>query len=219
MNKREEKTLNQDRSYENIICQNSRKPEIRKALLEYKTKYGILRFFSYGSNLNEPDFKKKMLAIADDLEVSLKPSEAGLVHKNICTLNGFKRFLKNKSSNHGAAYTINPRKNHSVSGVCHDITADALHPFMAKEALTIQSPNYKVIEINVEGETNPVLTLVGNNSINLKELPKDDKLKALEYLKICIQGASILKINSDDMIATKEYLTSLIKKESGGTNS
>ena len=183
-------------------------------LLNYYKKYGYIRFFSYGSNLNEADFIKRMKLMASEVDRVLNDDEAGLLNKKKCILAEGKRSLKNDSFTHGAAYTVHRNKNRIVEGVCHDITINALLPFLKKEALLpTKVKKYQIKERKVIGEEQPILILLGKKSTALNKLSDEYMQKALKYLETCISGAKQNDINPEDFMATKRYLLMLMKNK------
>lgn len=83
-----------------------------------------MRFFSYGSNMNEEKFRE---------DTKKHGFEFGLENVKRATLQGYKRILGNKSSNHGLAFTICPSEKEQTEGICHDIPLQGSKSFLAKE--------------------------------------------------------------------------------------
>ncbi len=189
----------------------------RKVLEEYIEKFGKIRFFSYGSNLNESDYVKRIKTKANILQINLTDEEARLLNKKPGLLKGYKRSLKNHSITHGAAYTIHKNEVRSTEGICHDITIKALRPFLLKEALITNEKKYfiKELEIKVNGENSAVLTLIGKreNSVALSKLTASELQNALRYVKdLCIEGSKELHIKHEDMEGTRNYIERLLNK-------
>lgn len=188
-----------------------------KVLSDHIRNYGSVRFFSYGSNLNDEDFTERMIEAAKDHELRLKRKEACLQNAKKCTLNDYKRSLKNKSGTHGAAYTIHQNGKHKIEGICHDITSVALEPFLWKEGVLstrlIAERKYKLVEEKVVEEKEPVLILIGLKSVHAKNLDSENLQKALKYVKdICIPCTTEMKVDCTDMESTRKYLESIMVK-------
>jgi len=115
------------------------------ALKEYIDKFcpgGIstLRFFSYGSNMNEEKFKE------DTRQAGF---EFGLVNVKKATLQGYKRILGNRSKRHGLAFTICLSENDMTEGICHDIPIAGLEAFLKKEGVLLDEPSYELLIVRV----------------------------------------------------------------------
>lgn len=213
MSKPEEKALSSADLPTEILKQMGEKS--RKVLVHYIDKFGKIRFFSYGSNMNEKDFRTKMLNRAKELQKPLSYEEASLVNHNKCTLEFYKRSLKNDSLQNGAAYTIHSNRRRKLEGICHDISINALHPFLKKEGMLSEnepdSRKYEIFEKQVSEEKCPVLVIIGNKTVHLKRLHDDRLRQAHKYVKdICIPGAKEMKVDYRDMESTKGYLESIM---------
>ena len=139
-----------------------------------------VRVFSYGSNMNEEDFKKEMKKHGYEL---------GLEGVEKRTLSGYIRVLNNKSTSHGIAFSIHRHKTGHVEGICHDIPIEALGAFLSKEGLFSWRPSYRLIKVEVKQESKPVLSLEGLRQTTIKDLDYGQKKKALKYVRATIDGA------------------------------
>lgn len=128
---------------------------LEKCLLK---KARSVRFFSYGSNLNENKFRKDI------------NEKIGLVNKTTVTLAGFKRTLSNKSKNQGIAFSISCSPENKVEGICHDIPIALLEDFLKKEGVLKKDPSYRVIEVTIPDQNEPILTLCGLKSTTIEDI-------------------------------------------------
>lgn len=156
-----------------------------------------LRFFSYGSNMNEGKFREDTRKAG--FEFDLKKAEKRV-------LQGYKRILGNKSVNHGLAFTILPSEGERVEGVCHNVPIEGLKAFLKKEAVLSDSPSYELITVSVSEEDHPVLTLKGLKLSSPEKLDCEDKLKAFRYVSISIEGAKRWIDDYSDMTEMKNWL-------------
>lgn len=163
-----------------------------------------LRFFSYGSNMNESKFM---------LDTGGLEKGFGLINRTKCTLRGYKRILGNHSENHGLAFTICPARGENVQGICHDIPVDKLESFLRKEGLFLsppKSPSYELLLVSVSEEKSPVLTLKGLKPASIDSRTCLKKLRALCYVCVSIQGAKSLDVNCSDMDESKDQIEKAI---------
>jgi cation transport regulator ChaC len=160
---------------------------------------GKIRVFSYGSNMNEEEFKKEMKRHGYEL---------GLKRAKKRTLSGYRRSLDNESGSHGIAFSIHRYESGHVEGICHDIPIEALGAFLSKEGLFSWRPNYKLIKVKVEQEPKGILSLVGLKRTTIRELTDNDKEKALKYVQATILGAKRWKVNDSYMKRLKKQLSS-----------
>lgn len=159
---------------------------------------GKIRVFSYGSNMNEEDFKKEMER--HGYELGLKRTEKRILH-------GYRRVLDNKSRSHGIAFSIHRYKSGHVEGICHDIPIEALGAFLSKEGLFSWRPNYRLIKVKVEQESKSVLSLEGLKRTTIRKL-NDNKKKALKYVRTTIKGAKRWGVNVSYMKRLEKQLSS-----------
>jgi hypothetical protein len=143
-----------------------------------------IRFFSYGSNMNEKDFESEMKK--QGYKLSLEKAEKRV-------LLGYRRALDNKSTTHGLACSIHRHKLHRVEGICHDVPIKAIGAFASKEGLFNWRPKYKLIKVKVEREQEPVLSLEGLSKWSWEKVGDLKKQKVLEYVKTSLEGARIWK--------------------------
>jgi len=159
-----------------------------------------LRFFSYGSNMNEKKFKRDM------------KGKAGLINKTTATLSGFKRTLSNKSELHGAAFSIRCSPSDEVEGICHDIPIELLEDFLKKEGvLKGDASSYRLVKVSILNENEPILTLCGLKPVSLDKLSLKKTKRALNYVKESIQGAECCDAKHSDMKEMKKKLEDLIR--------
>lgn len=178
-------------------------------LQEYISKFYLrkvltLKFFSYGSNMNEGKFR-------DDTQKY--GFEFGLENAKKTTLQGYKRILGNKSKNYGLAFTICPSEKEQTDGICHDIPMQGLKSFLEKEGLLSNEPSYELITVSIRGEDHPVLTLKGLKPLSIHKLNRKDKLKAYCYVCKTIEGAKKWKVDYSDILATKNKLEKDLSKD------
>jgi len=161
-----------------------------------------VRFFSYGSNMNEKKFKEKM------------KGKIGLVNRTTATLAGFKRTLSNDSKTHGVAFSICCSPSDEVEGICHDIPIELLEDFLGKEGvLKENTPNYRLIKVSIPNQNEPILALCGLKAISLNKLSLEKTKQALNYVKESIQGAECCDAEHSDMIEMKKKLEDFIRNE------
>ena len=171
-------------------------------LHEYISKFMLneiaeLRFFSYGSNMNEGKFREDTRR--NGYEFRLEKVKNGI-------LKGYKRILGNDSINHGLAFTICPSKKEQVEGICHDVPIKGLNSFLKKEGLLSDKPSYELIMVSILNEDHPVLTLKGLKPSSIEKLDCKRKLKAFCYVSMTIEGAKRWNINCSDMVEMKDRL-------------
>ncbi|MGA3289918.1 MAG: gamma-glutamylcyclotransferase family protein [Candidatus Bathyarchaeia archaeon] len=179
------------------------------ALKEYIDKFcpgGIstLRFFSYGSNMNEEKFKE------DTRQAGF---EFGLVNVKKATLQGYKRILGNRSKRHGLAFTICLSENDMTEGICHDIPIAGLEAFLKKEGVLLDEPSYELLIVRVLEEETPVLTLKGLKPSNVDKLNREQMLQAYCYLCKTLEGAKRWNVNCSDIMSMKENLHEKLIKD------
>lgn len=176
-------------------------PDSRAILEEYIwEKAKSVRFFSYGSNMNEKKFKRDM------------KGKIGLVNKTTATLAGFKRTLSNKSEKHGAAFSICCSSGDAVEGICHDIPIELLEDFLKKEGvLKGDASSYRLIKVSIPYQNEPILTLCGLKPVSLDELSVKEAKRTLNYVKESIQGAKCCDAEHSDMIEMEKKLQDLIR--------
>ena len=160
---------------------------------------GKIRIFSYGSDMNEENFKKEMEK--HGYELGLKGTEKR-------TLSGYRRALDNKSGSHGIAFSIHRYKSGHVDGICHDILIEALGAFLSKEGLFSWRPNYRLIKVKVEQEPKPVLSLEGLKRTSIRKLSDNQRKKALKYVGTTIIGAKRWGVNVFHMKRLEKQLSS-----------
>jgi hypothetical protein len=163
----------------------------------YPNEVSSLRFFSYGSNMNEEKFRK---------DTKKHGFEFGLENVQKTTLQGYKRILGNKSKNHGLAFTICPFRKEQTEGICHDIPIQGLESFLKKEGLLSDEPSYELIMVSVHNEDKPVLTLKGLKPFSIDKLNRKDKLNAYCYVCETIEGAKKWQVDYSDMSTIKNRL-------------
>jgi len=176
-------------------------PDSRSVLEECTAvKANSVRFFSYGSNMNEKKFTHDM------------KNKIGLVNKTTVTLTGFKRTLSNDSEGHGAAFSIRASPSDRVEGVCHDIPIELLEVFLRKEGvLKGDAPSYRLIKVSIPYQKEPILTLCGLKPVSLDRLSLSKAKKALNYVKESIKGAECNDVEHSDMVEMKRELKDIIK--------
>lgn len=176
-------------------------PDSRSALEEcIREKAQSIRFFSYGSNMNEKKFKRDM------------KGKIGLANKTPATLAGFKRTLSNKSEKHGVAFSIQCSPCDKVEGICHDVPIELLEDFLKKEGvLKRDAPRYKIVKISIPNQDEPILMLCGLKPVSLDELSLGKAKRALNYVKESIKGARCCGAEHSDMIEMKVKLGEVIK--------
>jgi hypothetical protein len=187
-----------ERSFLNKIREDS-----RSVLVDYIFEAtNSVRFFSYGSNMNEKKFKTDM------------NGKLGLINKTTITLKGFKRTLSNRSKGQGIAFSICESPYDKVEGICHDIPISSLDIFLKKEGvLNSDNPSYRIIKVSISGEQLPVLSLQGLKPMSITELSFEKAKLALNYVKISIQGAKCCDLDYKDMIDAKTILEDIIRKK------
>jgi hypothetical protein len=159
-----------------------------------------VRFFSYGSNMNEKKFRNDM------------KNEIGLVNKTNVTLLGFKRTLSNYSEGYGVAFSIRASPSDRVEGICHDIPIEFLEVFLRKEGvLKGNAPNYQLTKVSIPNQKEPILTLLGLKSVLLDGLSLSQAKKALNYVKESIKGAECNDVEHSDMIEVKRELEDIVR--------
>jgi hypothetical protein len=175
-------------------------PDSRSTLEECIMKRAqSVRFFSYGSNMNEGKFREDM------------GGEIGLVNRTTVVLTGFKRTLSN-GSRRGIAFSISCSPEDKVEGICHDIPIEHLERFLKKEGvLKKDDPSYRIIKVTIPDQNEPILTLCGLKSKSIEQLGLEEAKKTLEYVKKSIKGAECCNINPLDMKKNKEELQKFIK--------
>jgi hypothetical protein len=112
----------------------------RAVLIEYLAEHTqYVRFFSYGSNMNEKKFYTDMKENAGKLGLKLsKEDESKLELDEFAekrVLENFSRHLSNTSINHGRAFSICCSVGSKVEGICHNIHVSVLPAFLKKEGL------------------------------------------------------------------------------------
>jgi hypothetical protein len=167
-------------------------------------KYASVRFFSYGSNMNEGKFRE---------DTRRNGHEFGLINPNEAILKGYKRMLGNRSKHHGLAFTICPAKKENVEGICHDVPIDGLTAFLGKEGILAKDPSYELVNVFVAGEKQPVLTLKGLKPSNVEKLDYSDMLKAFCYVSETIEGAKRWKVDYSDILETRTQLERELRKK------
>jgi hypothetical protein len=160
---------------------------------------GKIRVFSYGSNMNEEDFKKEMKQRC--YELCLEGTEKR-------TLFGYRRTLNNKSGSHGIAFSIHHYRSGYVEGICHDIPIEALGAFLSKEGLFSWRPNYRLIKVKVEQEPKPVLSLEGLKRTSIRKLDDNQRKKALKYVRTTIIGAERWEVSVSYLKRLEKQLSS-----------
>jgi hypothetical protein len=158
-----------------------------------------VRFFSYGSNLNEDDFREEM---------KNKGYECGLINVDKRTLQGYRRFLNNESTSHGLAFSIHYYKSGSTQGICHDIPIEALDAFLEKEGLYSHQPKYKLITLRLSQESKPVLSLEGIRRTSTSRIDDGQKKKVVKYIDTTIKGATSWKIDTRYLERLKRKMSS-----------
>jgi len=162
---------------------------------------GKLRFFSYGSNMNEQKFREDTKRCC---------YEFGLITAEKRTLAGFKRVLCNKSKNHGLAFSIHPSDKDNVEGICHDVPIEGLESFLKKEGVLLKEPTYELILVSISEEQQPVLTLVGLKPFSMERLNYERARKALEYVIASINGSKRWSVDYSDMLEAKNKLREML---------
>jgi len=183
--------------------QNAFEDVVKKLPLESKSVFeGIpkdsasIRFFSYGSNMNEEKFK---------IDMKEAGKEIGLISPQKRTLENFKRTLSNESK-HGLAFTIIHCKGEAVEGICHDIPLQELDAFLKKEGLYLKSPRYRLIQASVADDKEFVLTLQGLCPSTIERLDNEGKWQTLRYVCESIMGAKNFDVNHSDMLEVKQRI-------------
>lgn len=170
-------------------------------LCDYVSKYlqgkECLRFFSYGSNMNERKFREDTRNCC---------YEFGLINVQKAVLQNYKRVLGNDSKNHGLAFTIRPSEGASIEGICHDVPMKGLRSFLKKEGVLLSQPSYELLIVSVHGEDQPVLTLKGLKPSRIGVLSYVEKSKAHSYVRATIEGALRWKVDSSDIQETRDKL-------------
>jgi hypothetical protein len=171
-------------------------------LREYISKYVDenetgLRFFSYGSNMNEGKFRK---------DTKKAGHEFGLKNVTVGVLHGFKRILGNKSKNHGCAFTICHSEEDFVQGIIHDIPITGLEAFLKKEGVSLSEPTYELALVTISNEKHPILTLKGLKPFRPENLDCREKLLAFHYVSTSIEGAERWGVEHADMLEIKDWL-------------
>ena len=156
-----------------------------------------LRFFSYGSNMNESKFREDTRNCG---------YEFGLINVRKAVLQDHKRILGNDSKNNGLAFTIRPSKGDSVEGICHDVPMKGLYSFLKKEGVLLSQPAYELLVVSVEGEKSPVLTLKGLKPSRIEMLSYLRRCKAFHYVRATIEGAQRWQVDFSDIKETGERL-------------
>lgn len=176
-------------------------PDSRSVLEEWiAAKANSVRFFSYGSNMNEKKFRLDM------------KNKIGLVNKTTVTLTGFKRTLSNDSEKHGAAFSIRASPGDKVEGICHDIPIELLEVFLRKEGVLKKgAPSYRLIKVSIPDQKEPILALCGLNPVSLDELSLSKAKQALNYAKESIKGAECNDVEHSDMVEMKKQLKDIIR--------
>lgn len=164
-----------------------------------------LRFFSYGSNMNEKKFRK---------DTKKAGYEFGLRNVERRVLQGYKRFLGNDSVKHGLAFTIAPSEIEQLEGICHDVPIKGLKAFLKKEGVLLDEPSYALVIVSVSDEANPVLTLRGLKRSSIANLDFRRKLQAFCYVSLSIEGAERWKVEHSDMTEVKSQLEKELCKRS-----
>jgi len=171
-------------------------------LHEYSSKFmpngfACLRFFSYGSNMNEGKFRE---------DTRRNGYEFGLENVKKGVLKGYKRILGNKSEKHGLAFTICSSERDQVEGICHDVPIKGLNSFLKKEGLLLDEPSYELVIVSVSDQNNPVLTLKGLKPSSLEKLDSGGKLKVYCYVSTTIEGAERWNVDYQDILEIKKAL-------------
>lgn len=156
-----------------------------------------IRFFSYGSNMNEGKFRE---------DTREKGHEFGLIKAEKRVLQGYKRDLGNSSVRHGLAFTILLSKRDQIDGICHDVPIEGLEAFLSKEGVLSKKPSYELLKVSIEGENYLVLTLKGLRPSKIKELDWEKKLKTFCYVRATLEGTKRWNINDEDILEIKERL-------------
>jgi hypothetical protein len=177
-------------------------PDSRSILEHYIIeKAKAVRFFSYGSNMNERKLKMDM------------KGKIGLVNKTTATLAGFKRTLCNDSQNHGVAFSICDSPGDRVEGICHDIPIVLLSDFLQKEGVLLKdAPSYRLIKVSILDQAEPVLTLIGLKPISLDDLNPRKLQLALDYVEKSIEGARCCDVDFSDMTQEKKRLEQRLER-------
>lgn len=166
-----------------------------------------LRFFSYGSNMNEEKVRE---------DTRKKGYEFGLENAERRILEGYKRVLGNISANHGLAFTICPSEERKVEGICHDVPIEGIKAFLRKEGVLSIDPSYELIMVSVPGEDHPVLTLRGLKPSSFENLVGKLKLKAFCYMCLTIEGAKRWNVDYSDILEVKKISKNLEQTEKLG---
>ena len=154
-------------------------------------------WFSYGSNLDESYFERKM----KDIGCSLS-----LQGVSRATLRDFRRTLDNRSDQHGLAYAIHGQKGESVQGIIHKVPFGELYKFLRMEGVLDRNyelrkpPSYTTIEVDVESKvgTSRAFSLEGNKTCTAQEREEvaRSKFKELrEYIEASERGAKAQQID------------------------
>lgn len=171
-------------------------------LLEYTSKSSSdkvtnLRFFSYGSNMNEGKFRR---------DTKKSGYEFGLENVRTAVLRDYERVLGNRSKYYGCAFTICPSEGEQVEGICHDVPIEGLEAFLTKEGVLLDEPSYELMIVTISTENNPVLTLKGLKPASLKELDCRGKLRAFHYVNVTIEGAERWEVDCSDFVKIRDWL-------------
>jgi diadenosine tetraphosphate (Ap4A) HIT family hydrolase len=177
-------------------------PRSGKVLSKYVSEFTLnvdahLRFFSYGSNMNEEKFR---------VDTRRGGYEFGLFNPKKRVLPQYERVLGNESIKYGLAFTICPCESEHMEGICHDVPIGGLDSFLQKEGLFLDKPSYELIVVSVSDEEHPVLTLKGLKPSSYEKLDCRSKLSALLYLDISIMGAERWNVEHSDMLKMKELI-------------
>jgi hypothetical protein len=171
-----------------------------------------VRFFSYGSNMNEKKFKADMEKRAEELNLNLSEEDRAKLELDKSAIKrvllNFRRELSNESQ-HGRAFSIYPSLDDTVEGICHDIAVSVLPIFLEKEGLCSSkgTPSYKLIRVSVLGEDKEVLTLLGLKPKPIEYLKLENKLEETrKYVEKSIKGAESFSVECSDMIEVKKRL-------------
>lgn len=156
-----------------------------------------LRFFSYGSNMNEGKFRR---------DTKKSGYEFGLENVKTGVLRDYKRVLGNRSKYHGCAFTICPSEGEQVEGICHDVPIEGLEVFLRKEGVLLDDPSYELMIVSVSGEDHPVLTLKGLRPSSLEKLDCKGKLRVFHYVNVTIEGAERWEVDCSDMTKIRGWL-------------
>lgn len=170
----------------------------------------ISLWFSYGSNLDESYFERKMKE---------RGSELTLQGMRKATLYDFHRVLDNRSFQHGLGYAIHHQTGESVQGIVHEVPFELVKDFLRMEGVlnknfeVSDSPSYHIIEVEVKSEDGPIPTfsLEGNKH---RERDERERLargcpELSEYVEATLRGALARGINPRPFMSDFDWLKSI----------